>query len=257
MRRRPTAKLRGLVATLAGVALAVSVSLAATQLVLAAPGDPDFNFAPETPVPGQTVKFTATNTKQNDSVEWDFENDGGVDATGTTVEGAYATPGQRTVLMRVRRSGGEVVGVLKPVRVNAPPRASFTSSPNPATVGETVQFNAAASSDPDGTITRYEWDLDNDGQFDDATGITASRTFTSAGSCVVSERGTDNHPHGSTSTTATVVSVNSTRQVRKRDESHQGQVKGRTRAHRWSSSRIGAVARRRSARGRPVAPAAA
>ena len=46
---------------------------------------------------------------------------------------------------------------------NQRPVASFTATPNPATAGTTVTFNGSASSDPDGTIAKYEWDLDGNG----------------------------------------------------------------------------------------------
>ena len=207
MRPRPTAKLRGLFATVTTVALALGVSLVATQFGLAAPGDPDFTVTPQSPLPGQTVTFTATNLRPNDSVTWDFQNDGSVDATGSTAQHVYATPGARTVRMRVARRGDDPpVEVLKVVRVDSPPTASFTASPNPATAGEAVQFNAAGSSDPDGPIASYAWDLDNDGQFDDASGIAASRAFATAGTYTVRLRVTDNR--GSVDTATTSVTVN-------------------------------------------------
>ena len=192
-------------AAVVGVALAFGLLLGA-QVVSAAPGDPDFTFSPQSPLPGETVTFTATGLRGNDSVAWDFNNDGQFDATGTTVQHVYTTGGQRTVLMRVTRSDG-AVDVLKTVTVNTAPTASFTASPNPATVGQTVQLNGTDSSDPDGTIASYAWDLDNDGEFDDATGATASRSFTSAGTYTVRLRVTDNR--GSTGTATGTITVNS------------------------------------------------
>lgn len=63
---------------------------------------------------------------------------------------------------------------------NTPPVASFTLG-GEAIVGTPLTF-AAGSTDANvgDTLTHY-WDLDNDGQFDDATGVTASYTYLLAG----------------------------------------------------------------------------
>jgi hypothetical protein len=50
----------------------------------------------------------------------------------------------------------------------------------PYTVGPggSVLFNAAGSYDPDGgSLTSYLWDLDNDGQYDDGSGLTFNASF--------------------------------------------------------------------------------
>src|SRR5436309_8848014 len=71
-----------------------------------------------------------------------------------------------------------------------PPTASFTMSPNPAHVGETVTFDASASTPGDkgencyagNIIEHYDWDFNGDGTTDlSSTGPTATHTYSSTG----------------------------------------------------------------------------
>ena len=68
------------------------------------------------------------------------------------------------------------VGVTLDPTANQPPTASFTVTPNPAQTGQTVTFNGSASTDPDGTIAKYEWDLDGNGTYETNTGTTPTAT---------------------------------------------------------------------------------
>ena len=55
--------------------------------------------------------------------------------------------------------------------VNAPPTAAFNFTPANPDVGDTVSLNASAHTDDLALPNSgYAWDLDNDGQFDDALG---------------------------------------------------------------------------------------
>jgi hypothetical protein len=73
------------------------------------------------------------------------------------------------------------------------PSARFSIAPNPALVGRTVAFDAGASSDAGGPVTRYEWDLDGDGTFETDTGAiaTASRAYALPQTITVQLRVTD------------------------------------------------------------------
>ena len=76
------------------------------------------------------------------------------------------------------------------VTTNIPPVASFTFSPAMAiSIGQAVSFDASASSDPDGSIARYEWDF---GDGTTASGVTVSHTYIRAGNYVVTLTVTDN-----------------------------------------------------------------
>jgi hypothetical protein len=70
---------------------------------------------------------------------------------------------------------------------NEPPVAAFDLSTNITEIGTAVGFDASASDDPDGVISRYEWDFDGDGQTDAAHVVPrANHTYASAGTFDVS-----------------------------------------------------------------------
>ena len=77
---------------------------------------------------------------------------------------------------------------------NVPPVAFFATTPSTGQPGQPVGFNASSSSDADGTIDRYEWDLDGNGSFETDTGPvpTTARTYASPATIAVKLRVTDN-----------------------------------------------------------------
>jgi hypothetical protein len=60
--------------------------------------------------------------------------------------------------------------------VNEPPVAD-AGGPYELNEGSSLAFNGSGSSDPDGDDLTYEWDLDNDGEYDDATGVAPLRLY--------------------------------------------------------------------------------
>nr|WP_281385999.1 PQQ-dependent sugar dehydrogenase [Nocardioides luti] len=63
-------------------------------------------------------------------------------------------------------------------RGNQPPVVDLTTDRVSGPLRLAVQLDASGSTDPDGDALSYAWDLDGDGQFDDATGAKVTRTFT-------------------------------------------------------------------------------
>lgn len=79
------------------------------------------------------------------------------------------------------------------VIVNESTSASFTMSRDSGEIPLKVKFDGSSSNDPDGEIVSYEWDLDGDGQFDDALAVAAEYTYTQEGTFAVSLKVTDNN----------------------------------------------------------------
>jgi PKD repeat protein len=98
-------------------------------------------------------------------------------------------------------SGTLTVTVTEPP-ANEEPTATFSASPSVPEVGETVTFDAAASTDADGSVASYEWDF---GDGETATGVAPTHTFGAAGDYDVTLTVTDDD--GATDTATQTVSV--------------------------------------------------
>jgi PKD repeat protein len=72
---------------------------------------------------------------------------------------------------------------------------AFTATPSTATTGQNVAFNASGSTDAQGTITDYKWDLDGSGSYATDTGTTPTlnHVFTTPGTYVVGLQTTDSN----------------------------------------------------------------
>jgi len=82
----------------------------------------------------------------------------------------------------VRDAGGD--------EPNTPPTAE-AGGPYTGQQGSQIGLDGSASSDTDGAIVLYEWDLDDDGQYDDATGVTTTFDAAERGAFCVGLRVTD------------------------------------------------------------------
>jgi PKD repeat protein len=128
-----------------------------------------------------------------------------LDGTGigtTNLERPNVAPGLHTV--EISRTGYQtetrqvtvVAGSTATVQVNLTalpanqsPVAVFTYSPPLPMAGTAVQFDASASSDPDGTIISYAWSFGDGGT---AAGAVVSHTYAATGSYTVQLTVTDN-----------------------------------------------------------------
>ena len=90
---------------------------------------------------------------------------------------------------------------------NIQPLAGFIWIPLNLTVNQTITFDASTSFDPDGSLTRYEWDWNNDSVYEESyTTPTATHSWTQAGKYPITIRVTDNDNATSTKTITVLVS---------------------------------------------------
>jgi PGF-CTERM protein len=130
---------------------------------------------------GETVQLNASgSTGPIVTYEWDLDGDGQYDdATGKTTTATFRTPGAKTVGVRVADDDGATVTASETVTVNAAPTAQFAVNGSEPEVNRTITFDASNSTDVDGTIVSYRWDLDGDGEYDDATGSRVNTSYES------------------------------------------------------------------------------
>jgi PKD repeat protein len=91
---------------------------------------------------------------------------------------------------------------------NQAPTARATATPTAGDAPLTVAFDGTGSSDPEGRPLAFSWDLNGDGTFGDATGATATHTYTSSGVVTAGLRVTDDV--GATDTDTVTITIGNT-----------------------------------------------
>jgi gliding motility-associated-like protein len=165
------------------------------------------DFTPLAVCQGSQSTFSSTSVASGgESIvlwEWDLDSDGQFDnASGPVVSYQFDNSGTFQVGLRITTDLGTQVAAYKLVTVNPVPMAAFS-------VADVCKGNnsmvLSSSTVASGDIASWEWDLDNDGQYDDATGESVSHNFGNAGSYVVGLRVTSDLGCQSTATGGAVV----------------------------------------------------
>jgi Ca2+-binding RTX toxin-like protein len=140
---------------------------------------------------------------------WDLDNDGqfddGTGQTPTFDATALVAPQTINITLRVTDDDGGSHDVATTVTITPAAPTAEAAGPYSTDEATPVALDGSGSSDPNNNITTYEWDFDNDGQFDDATGVAPNFVPTDDGSFPIALRVTD--ATGLTSTDTSTVTV--------------------------------------------------
>ena len=147
-----------------------------------------FSVSPSNPMVGESVTFDGTSSADADGriVSWRWTFEGGnrrLTLQGARVNVRFTNAGTVNVTLTVTDDNGATNSTSQTLTVgrqNQAPNAQFSVSPQQPEVGQTVTLDARASSDPDGQIQQYDWDIDNDGRTD-ASGPVVQTSFNQPG----------------------------------------------------------------------------
>ena len=169
-----------------GNATSVSRSVLVTEPENALP-NASFNAVPTTGAAPLSVVFNATASNDSDgsiaSFLWDFGD--GDTATTAIANHTYTSQGAYIVTLTVTDNEGATdtatTAILVTALGNQVPVASFTADPTAGFPTLNVDFDASASTDPDGSIVAYLWDFGDGGT---GNGQTVSHAYTSSGTYI-------------------------------------------------------------------------
>jgi hypothetical protein len=185
------------------------------------------NFPPTIP-----LEFDASGSYHRDPTksivlyEWDFDGDGIWDYSGTDMKVEHAYPAyynpdgsidwgkttkDYTATLRVTDNNDPPLHDTdtRVIHITPPPWKPIAdpNGPYEGSVGVPIQLDGSKSYAPGGklyppghpwyeTIAKYEWDLDNDGKFDDSTDAKPSYSWNTPGTYSIGLKVTDSQPSG-------------------------------------------------------------
>ena len=121
---------------------------------------------------------------------WDFDNDGNYNnGSGNSLQHLFPSSGTYTVGLQVTTDSGCVSVTHAMVLVNPRPNAHFSVSE--VCQGDLTHFTGTGTI-PSGNIVSYTWELNGDGQYNDASGTSIYNEFINAGNYQVGLRLTSN-----------------------------------------------------------------
>lgn len=129
-----------------------------------------FTYYPPTPLVGENVTFNASSSYDPDGMivnyTWNFGDGNTTSVTTPITYHVYNAPGRYIITLVVTDNDGLTGSESKVVNVERypitnHPIARFTYSPQRPTVGESVRFDASASTPNGGQIVIYEWNFGN------------------------------------------------------------------------------------------------
>ena len=137
-----------------------------------------FSYSPASPTSVDVVRFYDQSYDPDGRVvRWLWEFGDGASSTEQNPVHRYADDGCYTVRLTVWDDKGAKASVSRAIVVrNVRPEAAFAVRPERPYEGQEVVFDASQSHDPDGSIAKYEWDLDGDGRAD-ARGVVVRHVY--------------------------------------------------------------------------------
>jgi PKD repeat protein len=160
---------------------------------------------------GSPVTFDGTASTDPDgsivSYDWNFGDGTIAMDAGATPSHTYGSNGSFTVMLTVTDNAGVSASDSTTANIgnvsNEPPVAD-ANGPYSGTVGSPVSFDGGGSSDPDGSITAYQW---NFGDGSTGTGVNPDHAYNTDGSFTVTLMVTDNAGASDTDTTTATIGV--------------------------------------------------
>jgi PKD repeat protein len=156
---------------------------------------------------GTSINLIGSSTAPNGgplNYAWDLDQDGQFDdAFSASTIFSASEPGIYTVTLKVTDNGVPAIDSAQVTVTNLAPSAE-AGGPYNGTAELSINLSGSGT-DPGGGSLNYAWDLDSDGQFDDAMSATTTFTWSVSGTYTVALRVSDAQGLTSTDTAQVVV----------------------------------------------------